>query len=165
MASDLESIRRTKTTLLTTYKRDGTPVATRVSVAFDGDRGFFRSYDKAGKTKRLRNNPSVEVGAATFRGKRMGATGHARAVLLAGGRAQVAAKTLAHRHPRHRCGPLTVATRADLNRRVTCKQDESSGSRIHCRQLRLRFSEARGRWALGGVREARSEALARVGPE
>ena len=32
-----------KTILLTTYKRDGTPVGTPVSIAFDGDRAFFRS--------------------------------------------------------------------------------------------------------------------------
>ena len=28
--------------LLTTYKRDGTPVGTPVSIAFEGDRAFFR---------------------------------------------------------------------------------------------------------------------------
>ena len=33
--------------MLTTYKRDGTPVPTPVSIAFDGDRAFFRSYDQA----------------------------------------------------------------------------------------------------------------------
>ena len=47
-------LKGTGTILLTTYKRDGTPVPTPVSIAFDGDRAFFRSYDQAWKTKRLR---------------------------------------------------------------------------------------------------------------
>ncbi len=50
MNTDLAPIRDAKTILLTTYKRDGTAVATPVSVAFDGERAFFRSYDKAWKT-------------------------------------------------------------------------------------------------------------------
>src|SRR5437868_5059812 len=54
MTSDLESLKDTKTILLTTFKRDGAPVATPVSIAFDHDRAFFRSYDKAWKTQRLR---------------------------------------------------------------------------------------------------------------
>jgi PPOX class probable F420-dependent enzyme len=67
--STLSSLKDTKTVLLTTYKRDGTPVGTPVSIAFDGDRAFFRSYDKAWKTKRLRNNPNVEVAPATVKGR------------------------------------------------------------------------------------------------
>ncbi len=51
MASTLDSLRHTKTILLTTYKHDGTPIGTPVSLAFDGKRAFFRSYDKAWKTK------------------------------------------------------------------------------------------------------------------
>jgi hypothetical protein len=57
--TDLEAVRDARTILLTTYKRDGTPVDTPVSIAFDGDRAFFRSYDQAWETKRLRNNPHV----------------------------------------------------------------------------------------------------------
>ena len=59
MNSGLETLKDTRTISLTTYKRDGAPVATPVSIAFDGERAFFRSYDRAWKTKRLRNNPSV----------------------------------------------------------------------------------------------------------
>jgi uncharacterized protein len=98
VSSDLESVRDAKTILLTTYKRDGTPVQTPVSIAFEGDRAFFRSYHKAWKTKRLRNNPYVEVAASTLRGRRIGPLIHARATLLAGGQARIAAKALARRH-------------------------------------------------------------------
>ncbi|HET7243963.1 MAG TPA: PPOX class F420-dependent oxidoreductase, partial [Streptosporangiaceae bacterium] len=72
MSNDLAPLESAKTILLTTYKRDGTPVATPVSIAFAGHRAFFRSYDKAWKTKRLRNNPEVEVAASTLRGEPSG---------------------------------------------------------------------------------------------
>jgi len=96
--STLSSLKDTKTVLLTTYKRDGTAVDTPVSIAFDGDRAFFRSYDKAWKTKRLRNNPSVKVAPATVKGTATGPAINARAVLLGGAQATLAARTLAHRH-------------------------------------------------------------------
>jgi hypothetical protein len=86
--SELESLKETKTILLTTYKRDGTPVPTPVSIAFEDDRAFFRSYDKAWKTKRLHNNPSVEVAPATLRGKPTGPPIRARATLATGEQAR-----------------------------------------------------------------------------
>jgi hypothetical protein len=96
--STLSSLKDTKTVLLTTYKRDGTPVGTPVSIAFDGDRAFFRSYDKAWKTKRLRNNPNVEVAPATVKGTPTGPALEARATLLDNEQATVAARALARRH-------------------------------------------------------------------
>lgn len=98
MSSDLAVDKHTSTILLTTYKRDGTPVGTPVSLAFDGDRAFFRSYHKAWKTKRLRNDSRVEVQPSTLRGKPTGAAVHARATLLDGDQARLAAKALARRH-------------------------------------------------------------------
>ena len=96
--STLSSLKDTKTILLTTYKRDGTPVGTPVSIAFDGDRAFFRSYHKAWKTKRLRNNPNVQVAPATVKGTPTGPALDARATLLDGDEARVAARALARRH-------------------------------------------------------------------
>ena len=97
--SSLSSLKDVKTVLLTTYKRDGTPVDTPVSIAFDGDRAFFRSYDKAWKTKRLRRNPQVQLAPSTLLGKPTGPVIQARATLLQGDQARVAAKALARRHP------------------------------------------------------------------
>jgi uncharacterized protein len=94
----LDALRHTKTVLLTTYKRDGTPVATPVSIAFDGDRAVFRSYDKAWKTKRLRRNPNVEVAPSNMRGAPTGPGISAQARLLTGDEARRAAKALARRH-------------------------------------------------------------------
>ena len=84
----LSSLKDTKTILLTTYKRDGTPIATPVSIAFDGERAFFRSYAKAWKTKRLRNIPSVGIAPSTLRGKPTGPTVCARATLLSNDKAR-----------------------------------------------------------------------------
>ncbi len=96
--STLETLRDTKTMRLTTYKRDGSGVDTPVSVAFDGERVFFRSYSKAWKTKRLRNNPRVAVAPSTLRGKQTGPSIRARATLLTDEQAGVAAMALARRH-------------------------------------------------------------------
>ncbi len=98
MGAALVPLRSSKTILLTTYKRDGTAVGTPVSIAFDGDRAFFRSYDKAWKTKRLRRNPHVQAAPSTFRGKPTGSAISASATLLAGEQARIAARALARRH-------------------------------------------------------------------
>ena len=98
MNTPLVPLRETKTILLTTYKKDSTPVATPVSIAFDGERAFFRSYEKAWKTKRLRRNPAVEAAPATFRGQPTGPAIRARAILLDRDQARVAARALARRH-------------------------------------------------------------------
>lgn len=98
MSAALAPLKDAKTILLTTYKRDGTAVGTPVSIAFDGDRAFFRSYDKAWKTRRLRRNPRVQAAPSTFRGKPTGPAIGARATLLEGEEARVAAKALARRH-------------------------------------------------------------------
>ena len=98
MAGEFDSLKGTKTILLTTYKRDGTPISTPVSIAFDDDRAFFRSYDQAWKTKRLRNNPRVGVAPATLRGKPTGPPIRARATLAHGEQARTAASALARHH-------------------------------------------------------------------
>ena len=97
--STLAPVRTAKTIQLTTYKRDGTPVATPVSIAFDGgSRAFFRTYDQAWKAKRLRRNPQVQIAPATFLGKVTGPAIPAQASLLDGEEARLAARTLARRH-------------------------------------------------------------------
>jgi len=90
---------RQKTALLTTYRRDGTPVGTPVSIAVDGDRAFIRSYEKAWKTRRMRNNPMVDVAASTARGKPTGPAIRARARRLSGPESEHAARLLARKNP------------------------------------------------------------------
>lgn len=69
-----------------------------MSIAFDGDRVFFRSFDKAWKTKRLRHNPHVRAAPSTLRGAPTAPAICAHASLLEGEQARVAAKALARRH-------------------------------------------------------------------
>ncbi len=90
---------RQQTVLLTTYRRDGTPVGTPVNVAVDGDRAFFRTYDAAGKTKRLRRQPEVEITPSTARGKPTGPAVRARARLLSGDEATLAREAIERKHP------------------------------------------------------------------
>jgi PPOX class probable F420-dependent enzyme len=98
MSAAFAPVNNAKTVLLTTYKRDGTPVGTPVSIAFDGDRAFFRSYDKAWKTRRLRRDPRAQIAPSTLRGKPTGPAVQARVTLLEGGQARTAARALARRH-------------------------------------------------------------------
>jgi uncharacterized protein len=88
-----------RTAVLTTFRKDRTSVETPVSIAVDGTRIFFRSYATAGKVKRLRRNPLVELTPSTFFGKPRGSTVAARAQLLAGDDVGVALSVLARRHP------------------------------------------------------------------
>lgn len=54
---------------VTTFRRDGTPVATPVWVAQDGESIVVWTVADSGKVKRIRNNPSVTVAACDFKGK------------------------------------------------------------------------------------------------
>jgi uncharacterized protein len=85
---------------LTTYKRDGTPVATPVNVVVNGDVAYFRTWNTSGKAKRLRHTPRVELQPSGPRGKpKSNAKLSADATLLAGEESHEAAAALAHQHP------------------------------------------------------------------
>jgi PPOX class probable F420-dependent enzyme len=90
---------RQKTVLVTTYRQDGRPVSTPVSLAVDGDHAYLRSFEQAGKTRRLRNNPRVEVAPSTARGRPTGPAILATARRLQGAEARRAARLLAAKHP------------------------------------------------------------------
>ncbi|TMM16629.1 MAG: PPOX class F420-dependent oxidoreductase [Actinobacteria bacterium] len=96
---ELTAFARHRTALLTTYKRDGTPVGTPVTIALAGSRAFVRTYDRAGKAKRMRNRPDVRIAPSTVRGKPLGSEVPARSRLLAGDEAVEAARAIARRQP------------------------------------------------------------------
>ena len=85
--------------LLTTYKRDGTPVGTPLHIAARDGHVYVRTFDPSGKIKRIRNNPDVEVAPSTLRGKVLGAGRPVRARILTGAESDVAAKALAEKYP------------------------------------------------------------------
>lgn len=90
-----------KTVLLTTFRRNGTPVRTPLSVAVDGDHAYFRTYERAGKAKRLRNGGRVELTPSTTRGTPTGtgAPVGAQARLVKGAEERHAARLLRRKHP------------------------------------------------------------------
>ncbi len=85
--------------LLTTYKRDGTPVGTAVNIAVEGDRAYFRTWDTAWKLRRIRNNPEVLFAPSTARGKPTAPAIEARARVLEGEGSARAGKLLASKYP------------------------------------------------------------------
>ncbi|WP_405137217.1 PPOX class F420-dependent oxidoreductase [Nocardia sp. NBC_01388] len=66
-------VAQAKYALLTTYKKDGTPVATPVWVAPDGARILVWTNPKTWKVKRIRRNPQVTVQICDNRGRPRGA--------------------------------------------------------------------------------------------
>ena len=97
--SALEPFVHQKTVLLTTFRRDGAPVGTPVHIAVDGDRAFVRTFDTAGKLKRIRNNPEVELAPSTMGGTPTGPAIRARARLLDGDESAHAARLIARKYP------------------------------------------------------------------
>jgi PPOX class probable F420-dependent enzyme len=90
---------RQKTALLTTYRRDGTPVPTPLSVAVEADHAYVRSWETAGKAKRLRHTPQVELAPCTARGRVTGPALPALAQRLGGAEARHAAGLLGRKYP------------------------------------------------------------------
>lgn len=95
----LDHLRDQDTVLLTTYKRDGTPIGTPVHLVIADGRPYFRTYNAAWKARRLRRNHDVEIAPSTLRGEPTGPALHALAHLAEGDEANRAARALARRHP------------------------------------------------------------------
>lgn len=80
MAADLDTLAAASYVLLTTFRKDGTPVPTPVWAARDGDELVVFTAPNAGKVKRIRRDGAVRVGPCTMRGTPTGpdVAGHAR---------------------------------------------------------------------------------------
>ncbi len=89
---------RQKTVLLTTYRKDGRPGASPVSIAVEGDHAYVRSFEKAFKTRRLRANPAALVAPSTLRGRPTGPAIGATLRRLEGDEAAHAAHVLAAKY-------------------------------------------------------------------
>jgi uncharacterized protein len=72
--SDVERLGRGNYLLVTTFRKDGTPVPTPVWVARDGGELIVWTQSAAGKVKRVRNNPAVELAECDLRGRARGET-------------------------------------------------------------------------------------------
>jgi PPOX class probable F420-dependent enzyme len=96
---DLAPFARQKTVLLTTYRRDGTPVGAPVSIVVDGDRAYLRSFERAWKTRRLARNPDAIITPSTMRGRPTGPGLPATVRRVAGVQARAASHALARKYP------------------------------------------------------------------
>ena len=72
--SEVERLSRGSYLLVTTFRKDGTPVPTPVWVAREGDDLVVWTQATAGKVKRVRNNPTVELTECDLRGRPRGET-------------------------------------------------------------------------------------------
>lgn len=79
---ELARLGEAKYVSLTTFKKDGTPVATPVWVARDGDHLYVITDATSGKAKRLRHNDRVEIAPCDMRGNVQGAHAAGTAWLL-----------------------------------------------------------------------------------
>ncbi|PXY30459.1 PPOX class F420-dependent enzyme [Prauserella coralliicola] len=88
-----------KTVSLTTYRRDGRPGASPVSIAVEGDHAYVRSFEKSLKTRRLARDPRVELAPSTGRGVPTGPAVSGKMRRLAGEENRHAARMLRRKHP------------------------------------------------------------------
>jgi PPOX class probable F420-dependent enzyme len=79
---------------LTTFRKTGVAVSTPVWFAQDGNRLVVTTDASAGKAKRIRNNPRVELAPSDMRGKHLGDKVQAHARILLGDEAKAAEKLL-----------------------------------------------------------------------
>ena len=95
-----EGFRHQRTVLLTTFRRDGDPVGTPVSIALVGDHAVVRSWSTSGKARRLRRDPHATIAPSTVRGRPTGAAVDVTLRLLDGGDEDDAARrALRRKHP------------------------------------------------------------------
>ena len=82
MASSLDTLAASRYISLTTFRRDGTPVATPVWLVREADALLVTTQGSSGKAKRIRNNPQVSVAPCNARGRTTGEAVPAVATLL-----------------------------------------------------------------------------------
>lgn len=99
LTSSLQPFVHQKNILLTSYRKSGKPVPTTVHIVVEGERAFVRTWNTAGKFKRIRNNPEVEIAPSTGRGHPTGAAIPMRARMLSDTEAALAARLLARKYP------------------------------------------------------------------
>ena len=90
---------RQKTITLTTFRKDGTPGSSPVSIVVDGDRAYFRSFERAVKIRRIRRNPSVQFAPATASGKPTGSAQAGGVRLLDGAEYRKVGRLLRQKYP------------------------------------------------------------------
>ncbi|WP_280350311.1 PPOX class F420-dependent oxidoreductase [Nocardia abscessus] len=73
MTNTLAAIRDARNVLLTTFRKDGTPVATPVWTVVDGDKLYSLALAHSWKVKRLRRDLALSLQPCSMKGKPHGA--------------------------------------------------------------------------------------------
>jgi uncharacterized protein len=94
----LEELARHRHTLVVTFRRDGSPVATPVWAGIAGERLYVRVERGSGKVKRLRRDPRALLAPCTARGTPLGPPMTATGRVLASEEEHVAERALADRY-------------------------------------------------------------------
>jgi uncharacterized protein len=95
---DLEALARSKYLLLTTFRRDGTPVPTPVWLVRRGDELLAFTATSTGKAKRLRNSSRVAIAPCDMRGRVTGDAVEGTARLQDEAETQVTLDLIRHRY-------------------------------------------------------------------
>ncbi|PVX65452.1 UNVERIFIED_ORG: hypothetical protein FNL38_105407 [Nocardia globerula] len=95
---DFKRVTESKYVLLTTFRKDGTPVATPLWAALDGERLLVWTVTDSYKVKRIRRNPSVTVVVCDARGNPKGDPVAAKAEILDGPGTDHARDAIARRY-------------------------------------------------------------------
>lgn len=73
-STSFDDFSRTRAVMLTTFRRDGTPVGTPIWLVVRGGAICATTAASSGKVKRIRNDPRVRVAACTQLGRLTGPT-------------------------------------------------------------------------------------------
>ncbi|MFC4604485.1 PPOX class F420-dependent oxidoreductase [Rhodococcus kronopolitis] len=98
MSPTLSEIAAAKYVLLTTFRKDGSAVATPLWAAMDGDRLLMWTVTDSYKVKRIEKNPRVTVGPCDVRGNPKGDPVEATAVVLDDAGTEHAREVIAKRY-------------------------------------------------------------------
>lgn len=85
--------------VLTSFRRDGTPVSTPVNIAVAGDRAYIQTGRDTAKVKQILRDSRVTVAPSTARGRATGPAIEATARLLEGDEAPRAVALINRKHP------------------------------------------------------------------
>ena len=85
--------------LVTTYRRDGTGVATPIHLAVKGGHGYFGTASDAAKVKRIRRDAKGQLAACSASGKIIGPTFPCRLRILEGQAAADAERAIKRKYP------------------------------------------------------------------
>jgi uncharacterized protein len=123
-----EPFAKAKCVSMSTFRRDGTPVATPVWFYADGDRLFTTTHTSAGKLKRLAHTSRIELAVCTQRGKVTGPIYVGEARVLDAAETAVVMRAKQKRYPIHKLMVRLIPSMRDqvgLEMRPGVRKDES----------------------------------------